>query len=194
MIDLNAEMDSAADLVTPKMLLDAGLDWETTMLAGGIGLVRAQTFADGTYEPVDNGRLMWCLPCFHGPVSPEYLSDIVAWHHADPCRWWRRTLHANVLGFTNIQRCRQSVWDFGGIEPASPSMLVLHQTPKEYALAGFDGAVVLDWKHGAGELEGIKDIGCQNVLFAEQVDRKLKSNRAPLPAVLVNDAAGMEAA
>lgn len=191
MIDLHAEMDDASDACPPRRIIDAGLDWEACMSAGGIGIVRAQTFKDGTYQPVDDGgRLMWLLPAFWGATSPGSLCDLVAWSADDPSRWWRRTGHAAVLGYGNVQVARRAVWDFGGLDSTPPQLaaIQLHPSPKHYALAGFQGAVVLDWRHGLAELDGIGQIYCANHFdFAEELDRQLTAQRPRLPKIMVED-------
>src|SRR3546814_20745654 len=131
MIDLSAEMDAASDMCSPRRIIAAGLDWEACMEAGGIGLVRAETSQDGTYQPSDSGRPLWGLPCFYGAVRPETLADIVVWSPADPGRWWRRTGHAGVLGYGNVQRARATVWDFGADDPPPPPTLHLHPRSEE---------------------------------------------------------------
>ncbi|MGF1629144.1 MAG: hypothetical protein ACFCUT_06705 [Kiloniellaceae bacterium] len=188
-IDLQAEMDLASDALTPRRLMDAGLDWEAAMTAGGIGLLRAEIHADSAFQPVpEGGQPLWCLPCFYGPIQPSTLADIVAWSPATPDCWYRRTGLAAVLGYVNVQRCRASVWDFGGDEPLPPPTLTLHPTPKHYALAGFDGAVILDWEFGPPELEGVEQVHCGvHVDLAEKLDHHLQRRQPTLPKILVHD-------
>lgn len=189
-IDLDAEFNIASDAASPYLIKAGGRNWQRCRDAGGIGLVRAETYEDGTYQPVDEGgTLLWVLPAFHGPVAPSTLADLVAWDPDDPGCWWRRTGYASVLGYAAVQQARQSVWDFGGVERPSPPTLTLHRTPKHYALAGFDGAVVLDWTFGLGELNGVERIICPDLASAEHVQRQIKRNQPRLPAVLVAEQA-----
>ena len=194
MIDLSREMDIASDYATPKRVLDAGLSWDAVIEAGGIGLVKAQTFKGGTYQPADaGGKWFWCLPVYYGPPSPSCLADIVAWSPDVPAQWWRRTGCGDVLGFMNLQQARASVFDFGGGQITPAPTLRLHATPKDYALSDFSGAVVLDWPRGLGELEGIERVVCSDLDFAERVERALKRPCA-VPTILVENHSQAEAA
>jgi hypothetical protein len=185
-------MNLASDACPPRVIERAGLDWLATIEAGGLGLVRAETFKGGFYEPSPTGQPLWVAPVFYGQPSRSNLADIVAWSPADPGRWWRRTGNGMLLGFANVQKARQTVWDFGYSEPPPPPTLTLHQTPRDYVRAGFDGACFLDWTYGPGELEGVERVICEGLDFAEQVERALCARSPQPPAVLVSER--MEAA
>ncbi len=194
MVDLDAEMNAATDACPPSRIMKAGLDWEVCMAAGGIGMVRAQVFKGGFYEPVDEGGIpMWCLPCFYGTISPKNLADIVAWSSRNPLRWYRRVGFAALLGYGNVQRARSTIWDFG--DGGKLPSLELHQTPRDFALAGFEGACVLDWNEGIPELEGIEQlfINPSNCRFAREVHRRLEAWRPRLPHVLLDRPSGKAA-
>ncbi len=187
-VDLNAEMNRASDRVAPEAMKAAGLDPETVWAAGGLGIVRGETFKDGTYQPIDDGgQWLWVAPCFYGIVRPEMLDDLVAWSPGDPARWWRRKGNGMVLGFANVQKARQTVWDFGYGDPPPPPTLTLHKSPRDYVMAGFEGACILDWTHGPGELEGVERVICKCLGFAELVERAFIARSPQRPAVLVAD-------
>ena len=187
-IDLHREMDVASDACPPRRILSAGIDWDACMASGGIGIVRGEVFRDGSYQPVDEGgSIMWALPCFCGAVNVDQLVDIVAWHPENPEFWSRRTGMAGTLGHPNIIAARRQVWDFGRGDagPTPPTTIHLHRTPKNYALAGFTGAVVLDWQGGLYDLTGIDKLHCgRDIGLAEELDRRLKVD---LPTVIIDD-------
>jgi hypothetical protein len=138
--------------------------------AARYGVVTAST-DDRSWQPADVGRVLLVLP--DTPLADPWNesgatpSDIIAFHPAEPGRWWSRTGNAPLLAPEEVER---AAW-FN--EP-----LPVHRHPLDWLRAAGHGVVVLDWKACLSLwLAGPPRLIAADLALGEQLDRAL--NRPP---------------
>ncbi len=93
----------------------------------------------------------------------ETLVDLVAWHPAEPDRWFLRRGTAAILNPEAIERA---------VFLEEP--LFLWESPLQWLQCGMKGSVVLDTRADvAFWLGGVRQIYCQSRRLAERIDRAL---------------------
>lgn len=100
-------------------------------------------------------------------TADDVWLDQVAWHPHRPGRWWVRTGAAVFLGEDALIDAR---WH------AKP--LLIHETPRDWIIAGCDGAVILDWRADLyPSFIGIADLRCATTRLAARLRETLARPR-----------------
>ena len=103
----------------------------------------------------------------------ETIGDLVAWHPAEPDKWYMRRGVAAVLNPEAIERAVH----FG--EP-----LPLWETPLAWLQNGMAGCVVLDWQADLTfHFGNVRQINCQSRRLAGQIDTALRQQHQ-MPEIL----------
>jgi hypothetical protein len=138
------------------------------------------TTSNDTHQPIVGGKRAIIVPAIArddvdeivlGNVDP---GDLIAFLPTDPSRWWCRTGACPFLNPIAIDRAE--IYR----EP-----LALHSSPLAWLRAAGEGAVVIDQHVDLRlHLGGVREIVCDDLALARQIDKKLKA-RVRLPRIRV---------
>ncbi|HLO76083.1 MAG TPA: hypothetical protein VK196_06480 [Magnetospirillum sp.] len=157
-----------------------------------VGVARVAPADDGTYQPVEDGKVKAIILPAQCPVSysdfDAYLAeladlggDLVAFDATNPLRWWTRWGLADALN-------PEAIVEAGTLQRPltlfSDPLCWMRAAGASGCLNWRAGAVVLDWRFADRLLGNVPAIVCDALPLAEKVENALSKLRRR-PKVLV---------